>query len=138
MTPKTLITAATAGVLLLGAGAAFAQNYDPQSRKELDPRSVSANNPILWQRDARGVLILDSRGEPIPVNSSYQGEPAFGPAPVSVNVNASATAPSTASYAMPARVEMIASKPVPDTPANRAAYGGPMSHGGKSTPARGN
>jgi hypothetical protein len=28
--------------------------------------------------------------------------------------------------------------PIPDTPANRAKYGQPMSHAGKHTPARGN
>lgn len=34
--------------------------------------------------------------------------------------------------------ELIASAPVPDTPANRAKFGGPMSNAGKRTAARGN
>jgi hypothetical protein len=34
--------------------------------------------------------------------------------------------------------EVIASQPVPDTPANRAAYGAPLSHAGKHTAPKGN
>ncbi|MEP6967947.1 MAG: hypothetical protein ABI906_07685 [Pseudomonadota bacterium] len=33
---------------------------------------------------------------------------------------------------------LVANAPVPDTPANRAKYGKPLSHGGKSTPPAGN
>lgn len=33
---------------------------------------------------------------------------------------------------------LVANAPVPDTPANRAKYGRPLSHGGKSTPPAGN
>jgi hypothetical protein len=35
-------------------------------------------------------------------------------------------------------VQTVASSPVPDTPANRAKYGGPMSHAGKKTAPAGN
>ena len=35
-------------------------------------------------------------------------------------------------------VEVIASQPVPDTPANRKAYGQPMSRAGKRTAPAGN
>jgi hypothetical protein len=35
-------------------------------------------------------------------------------------------------------VQMVASAPVPDTPENRAKYGGPMSVTGKRTVAKGN
>ena len=35
-------------------------------------------------------------------------------------------------------VQVIASAPVPDTPANRAAYGQPLSRAGKRTAPRGN
>jgi hypothetical protein len=34
--------------------------------------------------------------------------------------------------------QVIASQPVPDTPANRRAYGAPLSHAGKHTAPRGN
>ena len=33
---------------------------------------------------------------------------------------------------------MVTNGPVPDTPANRAKYGGPKSHGGRTTPPVGN
>jgi hypothetical protein len=33
---------------------------------------------------------------------------------------------------------VVSNQPVPDTPENRAAYGQPMSHGGKATRAAGN
>lgn len=33
---------------------------------------------------------------------------------------------------------LVSSPPVPDTPDNRARYGGPMSHGGQHTQAAGN
>jgi len=33
---------------------------------------------------------------------------------------------------------MVTNGPVPDTPANRAKYGGPKSHGGRATPPAGN
>jgi hypothetical protein len=35
-------------------------------------------------------------------------------------------------------IEIVASSPVPDTPANRALYGGPMSNGGARTAPAGN
>ena len=34
--------------------------------------------------------------------------------------------------------QVISSQPVPDTPANRRAYGAPLSHAGKHTAPRGN
>ena len=34
--------------------------------------------------------------------------------------------------------QMVANQPVPDTPANRAKYGGPKSHGGRKTKPIGN
>jgi hypothetical protein len=34
--------------------------------------------------------------------------------------------------------QLVANKPVPDTPANRAKFGGPKSHGGKKTKPIGN
>jgi hypothetical protein len=38
----------------------------------------------------------------------------------------------------PNGVEVVASPPVPDTPANRAAFGQPLSHAGKETKPVGN
>jgi UrcA family protein len=59
-----------------------------------------------------------------PVDSAYVGPAA--PAATSYG--------QTASYT----TETITNGPVPDTPANRARFGGPMSHAGKHTAAAGN
>jgi hypothetical protein len=37
-----------------------------------------------------------------------------------------------------ARVIVVSNPPVPDTPQNRAKYGGPLSNGGRNTPPAGN
>ncbi|MDB5494656.1 MAG: UrcA family protein [Phenylobacterium sp.] len=49
-------------------------------------------------------------------------------------------APAATSYGQAASytTETITNGPVPDTPANRARFGGPMSHAGKHTAAAGN
>ena len=139
MTPKTLIGAATAAAITIGAGAAFAQQvYDPSVRKELDPYSIAADKPIFWERDARGALILDARGNPIPTTN-----PAYVVNPPTVSVDASTVAPAPASPTFtystgPSRVEVITNGPVPDTPANRARYGGPLSNAGRNTSPVGN
>jgi hypothetical protein len=49
-----------------------------------------------------------------------------------------ASTPAPAGASATVTSELIASAPVPDTPANRARYGQPMSHAGKSTAPRGN
>jgi hypothetical protein len=57
--------------------------------------------------------------------------PADQAAPTGGAANASATVDSNG-------VQVIASQPVPDTPANRAAYGQPLSRAGKRTAPKGN
>ena len=52
-------------------------------------------------------------------------------APVGAAANTSTTVGSNGT-------EVIASQPVPDTPANRAAFGAPLSHAGKHTAPNGN
>jgi hypothetical protein len=53
------------------------------------------------------------------------------PAPTGAAANTSATMNASG-------VQVIASQPVPDTPANRAAFGQPLSHAGKRTKPAGN
>jgi hypothetical protein len=81
-------------------------------------------------------------------NPPASAQPASAPA---ASDQGSATANTTAETAMPANssaanisasvaadgTQVIASQPVPDTPANRAKYGKPMSNAGKRTPATG-
>jgi hypothetical protein len=57
--------------------------------------------------------------------------PSDANAPTGAAANASATVDSSG-------VQVIASQPVPDTRANRAAYGQPLSRAGKRTAPRGN
>ena len=57
------------------------------------------------------------------------------------NMQRLAAAPSAQSFGAQASAEestLAASAPIPDTPANRARYGGPRSHAGRRTAANGN
>ena len=68
-----------------------------------------------------------------PAGSADMSQPNTGAAPVGAASNTSATVTTDASG-----VQVIASQPVPDTPANRQAYGKPLSMTGKRTPPVGN
>lgn len=151
MTIKTLITTAAAGAFIFGVGAAYAQNYDPSVRKEFDDRSVAAAIPIFWQRDPNGKLVLDAQGQPILVRPAPPAEVVYvSPLPlypstviavVPEDVNASVVVAEpidSADIAFAPRLEIVANAPVPDTPANRALYGGPMSRAGRMTAPVGN
>ena len=61
---------------------------------------------------------LGSPDHPIPQNSPTPADMAYKLTPTDSSV--------------------VTNGPVPDTPQNRQAYGQPMSHGGKATPATGN
>ena len=60
-------------------------------------------------------------------------QPNAGAAPTGAAANTSATVTTDANG-----TQVIASQPVPDTPANRKAYGKPLSMTGKRTPPAGN
>ena len=88
-------------------------------------------------------------------STTYQSAP---PPPMSSDMNSAPSAsqmPDNAPSASPATAQVgtaantsttvdangtqvIASQPVPDTPANRRAFGAPLSHAGKHTAPRGN
>jgi len=57
------------------------------------------------------------------------------PAPVAIAQNDAATG---VTVTQTGGVQVIAAQPVPDTPANRAKYGAPMSHAGRRTAPTGN
>jgi hypothetical protein len=86
----------------------------------------------------------DKSAAPPPATSDMNAAPTTAPdtmpsasatpdttAPVGSAANASTTIG-------PNGTEVIASQPVPDTPANRRAYGAPLSHAGKHTAPKGN
>jgi hypothetical protein len=89
-------------------------------------------------------LIAAAQSQP----NDAQSDPASGPAAATAatyGANA-ATHPIPADQLPPAQAQalangdnkLITNGPVPDTAANRAKYGGPMSHAGKHTPPVGN
>ncbi len=59
-------------------------------------------------------------------------------APADMNAPTGAAANTSATVDATTGVQVIASQPVPDTPANRAAYGQPLSRAGKRTAPAGN
>ena len=71
---------------------------------------------------------------PVPPSAPSSTDPT--PAPVGAATSTSVTTTDTTGASM--TVSMVTNGPVPDTAANRAKYGQPMSHAGKRTPARGN
>jgi|GraSoiStandDraft_4_1057263.scaffolds.fasta_scaffold139039_2 hypothetical protein len=107
---KTLLTAVAAGSLMVG-GAAFAGDYS-------DHAKPTAQAPAPADADAQ-----------VPAD---EGIDVTAPTPAPSNTAA------TVDEAGPVTVEVVTNGPVPDTPANRARYGGPMSHAGKLTAPRGN
>jgi hypothetical protein len=108
MLTKVLITAAAAGLI---STAAFAQD------EESKPQEQSATSPNTVN----------------PVQSSETTAPT-GQATDVVVVAMNADEARARGIA----VETIASAPVPDTPANRRAYGQPLSNAGRNTAPRGN
>jgi hypothetical protein len=74
-----------------------------------------------------------SMSQPAPENSTAatSTETSAPPAQTGAAANTSATVNASG-------VQVIASQPVPDTRANRAAFGQPMSHAGKLTKPAGN
>jgi hypothetical protein len=65
--------------------------------------------------------------------------PVESTAPVTApSATAAGTRASVSVDATGARVTVVSNPPVPDTPENRAKYGGPMSDGGRKTAPRGN
>jgi hypothetical protein len=106
---------ATAACLI--GGAAFAQ---PTTTDQTPPATSSDMNaapaaPATPAPDAT------PNAAPMPDNTAQTGAAA----------NTSATVDASGN-------QVIASQPVPDTPANRAAYGAPLSHAGKHTAPKGN
>jgi hypothetical protein len=137
--------ALTCAVAALVAGGALAQDSRPgigqgQSCKKSPPGSGEQ-------------LCIDdgteaSRGRLAPRTSGSAGDAARAPAPPVYSPRvytepapqSAAVVPSSApvSTFSSDTTQVIASAPVPDTPANRAAYGQPLSNGGRRTAASGN
>jgi len=131
-----LSTAAAAGML---AGAALAQTADP-SRSTIPP----TNDPSTMTDDQCGrhggpkPCGAQVQSVPIPESTTVVEETYVEPAP-----SASMTT-TTEMYATPpmapqdVRTTLVTNGPVPDTPENRARFGGPDSRAGRATAPVGN
>ncbi len=132
---KLLIsTVAAAGLL---SGAAMAQTAD-RSQSTIPP----TNDPSTRTDDECGAhggpkpCGVQVREVPIPAEPVYEPAPAYEPAPV-------ADTTTTEMYSSPpmepeVRTSLVTNGPVPDTPENRARFGGPNSRAGQMTAPAGN
>ena len=121
MMTKFLATgAALAGLAF--AGAAFAEPLEQDNIPASSPTSPNTVNP-LPQRSDEASVTQDSTVRSWITYSEPQAR-----TPVSSDVAVLLGIP----------IEVVASAPVPDTWANRALYGGPMSRAGKMTRPAGN
>jgi cytoskeletal protein RodZ len=133
---KALVIAGATGLI---AGAAYAQSAQDQS---VSPHSTPQNsalspntvNPPLAGSLREGEFSKDTAAPPSSSSSSLSSGATSAS---SLGADVSAISPDQA-RAQGIPVQMVASAPVPDTPANRAKYGSPMSNAGKRTAAKGN
>ena len=110
MRPTSWLLAAAAATLM--AGAAQAQDMAP------DDDAAGGPPPAAPPASSATGAPLGSVDHPIPQSSPTPADQAFHLKAGDPNV--------------------VSNAPVPDTPENRAAYGQPMSHGGKATKPAGN
>jgi hypothetical protein len=113
---------------LIGA-AAYAQ---PSTTDQAPPADQSAAPPAA----SPDMNAAPATSAPATSSQDTSAPPAGAPAdtataPVGAAANTSTTVDASGN-------QVIASQPVPDTPANRAAYGAPLSHAGKHTAPKGN
>ena len=141
MRTRLMIATATAAALL--GGAAFAQPgaVNPPASNQL-PAGVATGNAAVNEPTPSGQAgsgdvtapsgsaagAINSTGS---LNSSASSSDAASVAPA-------AGAPTERAPSATAGADVISNGPVPDTPANRAKYGQPMSHAGRMTKAAGN
>jgi hypothetical protein len=90
-------------------------------------------------------IVLAQTAPPADMNASPADQTAAAPSAASTGMNTS-TGPVSADQLPPGQAnalaagdnKLVSNGPVPDTAANRAKYGGPMSHAGKKTQPAGN
>ncbi|MEJ0066461.1 MAG: hypothetical protein WDM85_14515 [Caulobacteraceae bacterium] len=104
---------------LIGA-AAYAQ---PSTTDQTPPADPSAAPPAASSDMNAGPATSAPDTSSAPTSSAT--------APVGAAANTSTTVDASGN-------QVIASQPVPDTPANRHAFGAPLSHAGKHTAPKGN
>ena len=106
---------------LIGA-AAYAQ---PTSTDQTSPPADQSAAPPAASSDMNAAPPANAGAAPDTMPSTGATAQTGSAANTSATVDANGT-------------QVIASQPVPDTPANRSAYGAPLSHAGKHTAPKGN
>lgn len=120
MSLKTL--SVLAAFATLAAAPALAQTTDPAA-PPADP---------VTQMPADETMPADAATGPADTTSTM-------PSQAPVTILQSSPTPADQAYKLVAGApNTVSNQPVPDTPENRAKYGGPMSNGGKKTAPRGN
>ena len=115
---------AAAATAALFAGGAFAQN----------DTAVNPPTPNAAPPSATG----DAAPAQSPGPAAPAGASANSPSTDASTVAPAAGAPTERAPAASAGTELLTNGPVPDTRANRAKYGQPLSHAGRATRAAGN
>jgi hypothetical protein len=132
---RIALLASTVAALMLTAGAASARqvNAPPEPTGTAQDQ---VNNTTQPERDANGNLpgatvTTTTRTETAPMAEAPLPPPSSAMPASASGTDVSATEPSVTTT-------LVTNGPVPDTAENRAKYGGPQSHAGKRTAARGN
>jgi hypothetical protein len=124
---RTRLMIASAATAALLAGAALAQNA---------PANDTAVNPPL--SGPAPAAAGDAASAPTPDTSSASAPGVSSPSSDAATVAPAAGAPTQRASSSAPGTDVISNGPVPDTKANRAKYGQPLSHAGKMTKAAGN
>ena len=136
-----LLTAAGAAALL--AGAAHAQSTDTSSAVDAQGnviethRTVDPNTGVTVETTAQADVGGHMDGVPAPTATTIAVPVTGAYSATTVGVPAATYAP-TYSTGATVTTRVVTNGPIPDTPENRARYGGPMSRAGKNTAPVGN
>lgn len=146
MLTKVLMSAAAAA-LISTAGTYAQQVYHPDPAHDLDPETTPNSpgtldpEPVLGSapsvRPQSSATNPSTVNPPADVESRVSLDPHAGLATTGSSSDVVAISPDEA-RAQGIAVQTVTNGPVPDTAANRAKYGGPMSRAGKMTRPAGN
>lgn len=140
---RLMIASATTAALL--AGAALAQNdtaVNPPSANQLPPGVATGNAATNSGRPSGQAGTSDSTAPaasaPTQGPSGASAPGVNSPSSDAATVAPAAGAPTQRAPSASAGTELLTNGPIPDTKANRAKYGQPLSNAGRATKAAGN
>ena len=127
MKTARLFTATALSALLLGPIAARAQDQAQPAPPPSAPQTPASDNPAPAASDASSSVAATTRDPAAPMGSADNPIPQSSPTPAPQAGALVAGDPS-----------VVSNGPVPDTKANRARYGKPLSATGRATQPAGN